>query len=86
VRVAEETASGTPTVKYKMSAARDGARTDGFAWIGADNIVRRMQLTASLPNNVTVVIKFDVTKLVIGPVDAALLDVAIPGDFKKTDQ
>ena len=86
VRVAEETVSGAPTVKYKISAARDGTRTDGFAWIGADNIVRRMQLTASLPNNVTVLIKFDVTKLVVGPVDPALLDVAIPSDFKKTDQ
>ena len=85
-RVGEEAASGVPTVKYKISANHDGTRSNGFVWISADNIVRRMQLTASLPRNVTVVIKFDVTKLVIGPVDAASLEVAIPSDFKKTDQ
>ena len=85
-RAGEEAVGGTPAVKYKLSEARDGLRSEIFLWVGADNIVRRLEATTTgVPNVGKVVSTFEVTKLTMGAVDPKLLELAIPGDFKKVD-
>jgi hypothetical protein len=85
-RVGEEAIGGTPTVKYKLTEAQDGMRSEVFVWVGADNIVRRIAgTTTGEPNVGDVVTKFDVTKILTGSFDSKWLDVAIPSDFKKVD-
>jgi hypothetical protein len=83
-RVGEEAIGGVATIKYKVSKTELTLRMEGFAWIGADNIVRRMHVKLTDPvNKVNSEIKFEAIRITVGPVDAASLDVAIPTDFRQ---
>lgn len=81
--VGQEVVNGVRTTKYRIDyTAGDGSRARGFAWVGAEGVLMRLDGTVDRPGAARpMAIRMELSELRPGPQDPALFE--LPAGFVK---